>query len=545
MIQDSSAPISEFRLGVATRLALLGAVLLGEKITLNAFVDFDRAQAAEGLGAILRVAQHWGFRFLVAFAAAVVVFAYVRGGARVRAAASMIRAAPLRIGWMFGHALLVLPLVPLSYLLYRYTGTELSLAAIMALWITFAASAVLAALFSLAPRLLWLNAAYALGAIWLYAAMAALLGTGAMQMVQKLWAPTAALTFDLVRGLLAPVVPTLTADPSNMVLSTGRFAVQIADVCSGLEGVGLVLAFAGAWLCYFRDEYIFPRALLLIPAGVAAIFGLNVLRIAALILIGDAGFADVAVYGFHSQAGWIAFIAVACGIVLLSRRSTWLNRTAMHSATSPAIRNPTAVYLMPLLTVLAAGAVARAFSSDFQFLYPLTVIAGLLMLARYRRDLAKIDWGWSWRGPAVGALVFLVWIVAAFLLLPERAMPAKLAATPLPLRGFWILSRMAGSILVVPIAEELAYRGFLMRRLTKADFESVPYTSVRWPALALSAIVFGAVHGALWLPGIAAGICFGLIVTRRGRLGEAVAAHAVANGLIAVGVLGWGQWQLW
>ena len=68
-----------------------------------------------------------------------------------------------------------------------------------------------------------------------------------------------------------------------MVLRTNRFAVQIADVCSGLEGVGLMLAFSGAWLLYFRDEYIFPRALLLIPAGVAAIFALNVLRIAALI----------------------------------------------------------------------------------------------------------------------------------------------------------------------------------------------------------------------------------------------------------------------
>ena len=135
--------------------------------------------------------------------------------------------------------------------------------------------------------------------------------------------------------------------------------------------------------------------MLLIPAGVAAIFGPNVLRIAALILIGDAGFPEVAVYGFHSQAGWIAFIAVvACGLVLLSRRSAWLNRTAIRSDSSPPMHNPTAVYLMPLLAVLAAGAVSRAFSSDFEFLYPLTVIAGLLMFARYRRPLGRnFDWG--------------------------------------------------------------------------------------------------------------------------------------------------------
>ncbi len=33
-------------------------------------------------------------------------------------------------------------------------------------------------------------------------------------------------------------------------------------------------------------------------------FALNALRIAILMLIGNAGFPDVAAYGFHSQAGW-------------------------------------------------------------------------------------------------------------------------------------------------------------------------------------------------------------------------------------------------
>jgi exosortase E/protease (VPEID-CTERM system) len=278
---------------------------------------------------------------------------------------------------------------------------------------------------------------------------------------------------------------------------------------------------------------------------VITIFALNVLRIAALILIGHAGFADVAVYGFHSQAGWIAFIAVACGLVLLSRRSSWLYRTAAQHDASPTVRNPTAVYLMPLLAVLAAGSLSRAFSGSFEFFYPLRVIAALLMLARYRRSLAEIDWRCSWRGPAVGAGIFMVWIIAAHFLLPQSAMPEKLAAAPAALRGFWIANRILGSVLIVPIAEELAYRGYLMRRLIKADFESVPFQAVRWPALAGTAIVFGLAHGALWLPGIVAGLAYGLLVVRRGRLGEAVAAHAVTNALITIAALLWSQWQLW
>jgi CAAX prenyl protease-like protein len=97
----------------------------------------------------------------------------------------------------------------------------------------------------------------------------------------------------------------------------------------------------------------------------------------------------------------------------------------------------------------------------------------------------------------------------------------------------------------VPIAEELAYRGYLMRRLQKPDFDALPFQSVRWPALAATAILFGLAHGALWLPGFAAGMVFGLLVVRRGQIGEAVIAHATSNALIAAGVLGWDQWQLW
>ena len=98
---------------------------------------------------------------------------------------------------------------------------------------------------------------------------------------------------------------------------------------------------------------------------------------------------------------------------------------------------------------------------------------------------------------------------------------------------------------MLPIAEELAYRGYLMRRFMSADFESVGYGSVRWLAIGASAGIFGLAHGDLWLPGAAAGLAFGGLLRRRGRLGEAVVAHATANGLIAVAVLQWHQWQLW
>jgi CAAX prenyl protease-like protein len=167
------------------------------------------------------------------------------------------------------------------------------------------------------------------------------------------------------------------------------------------------------------------------------------------------------------------------------------------------------------------------------------------MLARYRKKLAALDWRWSWRGPVLGAAVFLMWMASAHFMLPAVAMPAKLAAMAAAPRGVWILCRVVGAVLMVPIAEELAYRGYLMRRLCNSDFESVSFKSVSWVGLAAAAIVFGAAHGALWPPGAAAGLAYGLIVVRSGRLAEAVAAHATTNALIAAAVLSGGQWQLW
>jgi exosortase E/protease (VPEID-CTERM system) len=527
-------------------LALIGGLFFADKVLLSAFVDFDRAQAAQGLGAIVRITQHWGFRFLVALAAAMAVFAYVRGGQRLRTVGEMTRSSRVRPTWLMAHVALLLPLVPLSYLLYRDGPSGLPFGTVALLWMVIATAGALTAFAAMAPWAIWKAGARALGIIWVYATAAALISASAMQLSQKLWGPASEITFALVQRVLTPIIPGLSVDTDTLVLRTDRFAVQISEVCSGLEGVGLMLAFCSAWLLYFRRDYYFPRALIIVPVGVLVIFALNVLRIAALMLIGDAGYPSMAAYGFHSQAGWIAFNAAACGLIYATRRSAWLNREALISGIKEETDNPTAAYVMPLLTILVAGTVSHAMASNaFQRFDPLRLIAGVIMLALYRRKLSMLDWRFSWRGPVVGVGVFLVWMAAARLLLAPASIPMELASLPASMHGTWIVSRVAASVFIVPVAEELAYRGFLMRRLSNQDFESVPYRSVSWLALFASSVAFGVVHGVMWMPAIVAGLAYGLILMRRGRMGEAVVAHATSNALIAAAVLLWKQWQLW
>ncbi len=531
-------------MSLATRAAVVALVLFIEKSLLNLLVDFDSAQRAQGLGAAVRIAQHWGFRFAVTLAALLALFAYVRDDERLGQINSAAREWPLSLSRLLWHLALVLPLVPLSYFLYGSRGAPLPFVVLVALWVAFASAATLVLLASMAPWFVWARSAKAMGSLWPYAAAAAATATCAMQWSQQLWRPTAAVTFDLVRSVLTPLIPTLHADPASLILSTSRFAVQVSDECSGLEGAGLMLAFCCAWLVYFRREYIFPRALLLIPVGLVLIFVLNTFRIVALMLIGHVGLPRVAVYGFHSQAGWIAFNCAAGGIAFASLRSPWLNRTAAQPALLAA-DNRTAAYLLPFLAILASGMVSLAASSGFETWYGLRLIAGTLALVYCWPKLSGLDWHFSWRGLAAGAGIFAVWIFGARFFTASSGMPAALAAMSPGLRALWIVSRIAASVIVVPIAEELAYRGYLLRRIAAADFECVPFAQVGGWALLVSSVVFGVGHGSMWLPGIIAGVIYGALAIRTGRLGEAVVAHATTNALIAGYVLLRPAWQLW
>lgn len=538
-------------MGLAVRACVLALALFLEKFLLNRWVNFGAAQAARGLGTVVRVLQHFGFRFAVSFAIALALFICVRGDAALRSIDDQGSSAPVRLRWLALHAALLVPIAAALYNLYGTHGVHLSFA-LLAASITVLTTCAVAALFSgLAPWDIWQRAAVAVGYRWLYALAAALAATAAIVLSQDLWAPTAEVTFGLVRLVLTPLLPGLQADPATRLLSAPHFAVEVSQICSGLEGVGLILAFCAAWLVFFRAEYRFPRALVLIPAGVLLVFGLNVIRIAALVLIGNAGHPAIAVFGFHSQAGWISFNLAACGLVFVSRGSRWLTTgTATPTSTSAGpvmeagARNPTAAYLVPFLAVLAAGMISRASSGHFETWYALRLLAGGAALAAYWPRLRSLDWRFSWRAAALGLLVSATWLAAGHFILPARAMPAGLAAMSIAMRTLWLAGYVTTAIVVLPLAEELAYRGYLLRRLVAADFESVSFAAVGWLPLLASALASGILAGALWLPGVAAGIVFGALVIRTRRLGEAVAAHVIANVLLCAAVLVWHQWQL-
>ena len=432
------------------------------------------------------------------------------------------------------------------------------------------------------PLETWLSAFRRTKLLWLYAMLAGALAWRLRFPMQSFWDdPRSApghllqrLTFNCVKAILVPILPAIDVNTDTLVIGTQQFSVFIAELCSGLEGLGLVLVFTSVWLWYFRKESRFPQALLLIPCALASVWILNVLRISALVLIGNAGHAEIAIVGFHSQAGWIAFTSVAFAFSMATRKFAWIRKIpnqptvpdvalGVASSTSVAVAlNPPRVesetdetgespaigaYLVPFLAILAASFVSKAASGHFEWLYPLRFLAAAIAIWYYRFELKQIDWRFGWLAPVTGIVVFAVWLVPSFWSRSAEAsqLGQTLAALSPVARWSWIAFRVAAAVITVPIAEELAFRGYLARRLVNREFDSVPFSAITILSITVSSAAFGLMHGRQWIVGTLAGLAYAYVMKWKGRLSDAIVAHATSNLLLAVWVLSRGDWSQW
>jgi exosortase E/protease (VPEID-CTERM system) len=523
-----------------TRALLLTAILLVELLAVTNWLDGAELIGRPGLAGQLGARGAYALRWAVGFSAAFAAFAGLRGKRTPTAAG------PLEWAWLLAHPVLAAGFAVAGAALYGNWPGVSHPDLLVAAWIVLGVLAGASLCLGFYRAAFWAEILRVPAPVWAAATGVASLGVALVVWSQSLWESAAALTFQMVQVLLHPMVPDLIVDVGRRRLQGRHFGVIISQECSGLEGAGLMLVFGAAWLWLYRAEFRFPRALVLIPAGVVTLFGLNAVRIAALLLIGDAGAERIAAGGFHSQAGWIAFNGVALGMTVLAPRLRWFSRNPLARVREDGGENPTAAFLVPFLAILAAGMFSRAASADFEWLYGLRLAAVVGTLWMYRGQLWALDWRFGGKAVLIGIGVFSLWLgFDRWQQIPATAMPGALAAEEGAVRWLWIALRAAAAVLTVPIAEELAFRGYGMRRLMREEFESLPLREVSWAALLGSSVLFGLLHGDRWPAGIVAGIAFGWVAQRSNRMGDAVAAHAVANALLAVWVLYSDQWQYW
>lgn len=366
------------------------------------------------------------------------------------------------------------------------------------------------------------------------------------------WDPLRHATMNLVAAMVRVIAPDPVFVPEQLVVGTERFWVRILSECAGYEGIGLIWVFLSAYLVTNRQELRFPHALLLIPIGTLAVWIANALRLTVLIAIGTWISEDVALGGFHSYSGSLLFSGVALALVWAARRSSFFvveTATARELPTTAASPNLTAAYLLPFLAIVATqmlGGAASTGTTSFDVAYPLRVLAAVAVLVACRRSYGDVRATCSWTAVGGGVFVFVLWMALepAPDAAKQEAFGTALHALPPALMALWLAFRVVGAVVTVPIAEELAFRGFLHRRLVDAEFERVSFRRFTWIAFLVSSLLFGVMHGR-WLAGTLAGMCYALVMYRRGELGDAIAAHAITNAMIAAYVLATGHWLLW
>ncbi len=363
---------------------------------------------------------------------------------------------------------------------------------------------------------------------------------------RQLWEPMSHVTFSLTVSALNRILPgQLAVDPAEKIIGAGEFFVQIDPACSGYEGIGLVLAFTTVFLYSSRKSLRFPHALLLLPLGIAAIWLLNIVRIIALILVGHHISEEIAMGGFHSQAGWITFIITSVGLL-------WLAHSLSFFTRSTAVREPRTgqdmplpvATLVPLVALLSTILITSAFTAGFAWLYPLRVLTVGLALAfiwphlRLKREKLTL------KPVLAGVLCTGIWILAVEPdAVYDRNFASALQGSSYMIAAAWLLIRFIGAVITVPIAEELAFRGYLLSRLSGEEVKLLGVLPVSVVAIALSSIAFGALHGA-WFAGTLAGLIFCWVRISCQSTVAAIYAHGITNLLVFVFAAITGKWVL-
>jgi CAAX prenyl protease-like protein len=192
---------------------------------------------------------------------------------------------------------------------------------------------------------------------------------------------------------------------------------------------------------------------------------------------------------------------------------------------------------------MAASIVASAFAPEDQWLYTLKVVAVGVTLWWFRDVYAGLISTVSPVSVAVGLIIGVLWIATDPQLDAETPLGPWLASLPASLALLWLALRTLGSVVLVPIAEELAFRGYLYRALSTMRFEALGPVEFRWFALIASSLAFGILHER-WLAASLAGAVYALLMYRSNKLADPIAAHMASNAAIVVWSISTEQWAL-
>ena len=199
------------------------------------------------------------------------------------------------------------------------------------------------------------------------------------------------------------------------------------------------------------------------------------------------------------------------------------------------------------------------------WLYPLQTACTLLVLGAYWKHYEFRPFQGIGLALAAGIVGIAVWIAPGFLFARQIMLPSCLSYIGFAARteGFnpslvaenhvalyWLIvvTRFVRMVIAVPLAEEIFWRGFLMRFVTDldGDYWKVPFGMFHRRSLVVVTVLFVVAHAPVdfFAAAVFAVLMYGVAVKTK-SLAACIAMHAIANLLLGIYVLSTQQWGYW
>ena len=185
----------------------------------------------------------------------------------------------------------------------------------------------------------------------------------------------------------------------------------------------------------------------------------------------------------------------------------------------PFLRDPVVARILPFAVFMATALAASTLTAQPGVVYPLRMLALTAVVLAFAPLYRHLPWRIDPWAVGVGAAVGLMWVLIP--VAPAEAPPHGALAGGLLV--LWFVVRGLGTVLLVPLVEELFFRDYLEGRLRIG-------TGRAWAIFAalVTAALFAALHDR-WAEALVAGLAFSALARRQGNITDAILAHAVAN----------------
>ena len=186
-----------------------------------------------------------------------------------------------------------------------------------------------------------------------------------------------------------------------------------------------------------------------------------------------------------------------------------------------------------------------------EILRDLVLVAAILGFSRRILPRSAPHWIAS---VALGIGVFVLWIA------PDLLFPAwrshwlfqndvvgklKTSIPPAELTPVMLALRVVRASVLVPVLEELFWRGWLPRWIQNTQFDRVPLGEYTPLAFWATALLFAAEHGPFWDVGLLCGIIYNWWMKRTRSLGDLVLVHATTNFALSMFIISSERWTFW